>query len=282
MDKLSDILRRFSIRAGVFYSGQLCGLSAFEQDHGWLGHIHLLRQGRLRLQESGQAPLDITEPSLLFYPQPTAHRISADASAQAEIVCASVHYGTGAANPVSAALPHLLVLPLKQNPRVQHAAEGLFDEAFADRDAKHIMMDRMAEILVVELLRHLLDRGDVATGMLAGLSHPQLSQALNAIHHAPEHPWTLQELASLATMSRSKFADVFRQVVGNPAGDYVIEYRLELAKCLLRQGKPVGWVAHEVGYETASALARVFRKKLGVSPMAWLNEQPHARAEHHE
>lgn len=273
MDKLSEIIRRFSISAGVIYSGQLCGVSSFGDNDSRTGHIHVLKQGCLTLQEAKKDPLRVTAPSLLFYPRPTIHRISADLDMNTEVVCASVNYGTGSANPLSDALPRLLIIALEENTKLQQTTEWLFDEAFNQLNAKKIMMDRLSEILVIQLVRHLLESGEVNSGMLAGLSHPQLSHALNAIHHQPEKPWTLQELASLSNMSRSKFADFFRRVIGNSAGEYLIEFRIELAKSLLLKDKAVGLVANEVGYETASALARVFRKKLGVSPLEWLNSE---------
>ncbi|HMW70571.1 MAG TPA: AraC family transcriptional regulator, partial [Cellvibrionaceae bacterium] len=111
------------------------------------------------------------------------------------------------------------------------------------------------------------------TGMLAGLAHPHLHRALLAIHSNPAHSWSLMELASLSGMSRSKFAEEFKTVLGQPPGDYLIEWRLGVAQSLLQKLKPVGLVAHEVGYENASVLARVFRKKLGLTPLEWLERQ---------
>ena len=272
-DNLSEIVRRFSISAGVFYSGQLCGISPFEDKDSRIGHLHLLRRGQLAVHEAEKQAIEITEPSLLFYPRPSNHRLIAGQTEPAEIVCASVQYGTGSANLLSEALPHLVVMPLQKHQRLREAAEWLFDEAFNQQNAKHIVMDRLAELLIIMLLRYLLEQGQTEAGLLAGLSHPQLCHALNAIHDQPAKAWTLQELASLASMSRSKFADLFRRVVGNSAGDYLIEFRIETAKSLLRQHKPVGLVAHEVGYENASALARVFRKKLGMPPLEWLESE---------
>ncbi|MFT5807737.1 MAG: transcriptional regulator GlxA family with amidase domain [Moritella dasanensis] len=109
-------------------------------------------------------------------------------------------------------------------------------------------------------------------GLLAGLAHPQVSKVLLAIHDAPERQWGLEEMAALALMSRSKFADVFKHTVGQSPGDYIIDWRIIVAKGLLQKNKPVSLVANAVGYENGSALARVFRKKLGVSPKQWLQQ----------
>jgi AraC-like DNA-binding protein len=76
-------------------------------------------------------------------------------------------------------------------------------------------------------------------------------------------------------MSRSKFADVFTRTVGQSPGDYLIDWRIIVAKGLLKENKPVAIVANAVGYENGSALARVFRKKLGISPKQWVEQIMH-------
>lgn len=67
-------------------------------------------------------------------------------------------------------------------------------------------------------------------------------------------------MAELALMSRSKFSDLFKRIVDQSPGDYVIDWRIIVAKGLLQQSKPVALVANAVGYENSSALARIFRK----------------------
>jgi AraC-like DNA-binding protein len=270
MDKLSDVLSRFSVSAGVFYSGALCGLVGLAEAGSDEGHLHLLKRGRLEVMDSGGEATVLEEPSLVFFPRPTAHRLMAEEADQAEIVCASIRYGTGSQNPLAHALPSRLVLPLGGLGRLQATIEWLFDEAFAENSGRQMMMDRLTEVLLIQLLRHVVDTGLMTHGMLAGLAHPQLSHAIRAMHANPAKAWPLDELSALCAMSRSKFAEEFKRIVGNPPGDYLIEWRVSVAQGLLKKGKPVGWIANEVGYENASALARVFRKKTGLSPREWL------------
>lgn len=270
MGKLSAVLARFSVTAGVFYSGGLCGLAQFGDPRVEEGHLHVLHRGRLRLSAGGRGDATLSEPTLIFVPRPLEHRLIADASDDAHVVCASVRYGTTANNPLANALPPVVTVPLAAAPRLHAAATWLFEEAFGDDSGRQVMLDRLTEILVVQLLRHCIERGSTDGGMLAGLAHPQLARALMAMHADPARAWSLEELAGLCLMSRSRFAEEFRATVGQPPGDYLIEWRVGVAQSLLRKGKPVGWVANEVGYETASALARVFRKKTRYSPREWL------------
>ena len=110
----------------------------------------------------------------------------------------------------------------------------------------------------------------IAGGVLLGLADPRLAQAINAMHQRPEHPWSLESLAQTAGMSRARFAVHFRQIVGATPFDYLADWRIGLAQTLLRQGKPLKTVAPAVGYASSTALTRVFSKRLGLSPTAWI------------
>ena len=134
------------------------------------------------------------------------------------------------------------------------------------------MLNRLFELMVIQLLRQLLGDGQMASGMLAGLADKRLSRALVAMHDAPAHNWSVEALASLAGMSRASFAAHFRAVVGSTPGDYLADWRIGLAQKRIREGRPLALVADEVGYQSPSALARVFRRKTGVSPSQWRGE----------
>ncbi len=270
MDKLSEVLNHFSISAGVFYAGNLCGLSAFSEDGIEEGHLHLLEQGKMTVIDQDGTRIAIDEPAVLFFPRPAFHRLQAERRDNAQIICASVRYGTGTRNPLANALPPLIVIKLSEAPTLNAATKLLFAEAFADNDGRLAMMDRLAEVFVIHLLRYVLEQDMVSEGMLAGLTHPKLSKAIMAIHSAPQQNWSLEALAEISAMSRSKFAELFRQQIGQTAGDYLLDWRVAIAQNLLKKGRSVSWVASEVGYENASALARAFRKKTGQSPRQWL------------
>ena len=77
---------------------------------------------------------------------------------------------------------------------------------------------------------------------------------------------------SLTCRPSSKFAELFKRIVNQSPGDYLIDWRIAVAKGLLQKNKPVALVANAVGYENGSALARVFRKKIGLSPKQWLEK----------
>ena len=271
MDQLSVILQRFSMNTDVFFTGNLCGITSFDREQNQ-GHIHLLRNGELTIiDESGHSRI-INEPTVLFFPTPHAHRIIASEDNPPELVCANIIYNEATSNPIADALPPLLCFKLSDCQKMNQTAHWLFDEAFDDKCGKQPMINSLTDIFIIQVLRHVLGKNIMQHGLLAGLAHPQISKVLLAIHDVPQHQWGLEEMADIALMSRSKFADLFKRIVGQSSGDYLIEWRIVVAKTLLQQNKSVALVANAVGYENGSALARVFRKKLGMSPKQWLEK----------
>jgi AraC-like DNA-binding protein len=271
MDQLSVILQRFSMNTEVFFTGNLCGISNFNREPNQ-GHLHLLRSGELTVvDEKGNTQL-INEPTVLFFPTPYAHRIIGSEENPPELVCANNIYNESASNPIANALPDLLCFKLSDCQKLKQTALCLFEEAFQDRCGRIPMINLLNNMFIIIVLRHVLNNNIMQYGLLAGLAHPQISKVLLAIHDAPERQWGLETMSELALMSRSKFAELFKRLVGQSPGDYVIDWRIVVAKDLLKKNKPVAIVANAVGYENGSALARVFRKKLGMSPKEWLEK----------
>ncbi len=122
---------------------------------------------------------------------------------------------------------------------------------------------------MIQILRQLMETGEVKGGMLAGLSHPRLRNAIVAMHEAPSKDWTLDELARVAGMSRSVFATHFREALGITPGQYLQGWRVGLAQQALQRGKPLKVVASDVGYGSEAALSRAFKAHSGLSPREW-------------
>jgi len=269
MDRLAALLEHFHLRARVFNTGPLCGTSRYERD-GEVGHVHLLKTGSLHLQVDGEADRLIDSPCLIFFLQPAGHSLIPGPRG-AETVCGDFSFGS-ACNPLSRALSRPLLIPFAELESLSRTLDLLFDEALNERCGRQAALNRLCELLIIELLRYLMEMDEIDGGLLAGLADPRLARALNAIHEHPAEPWTLQRLAAEAGMSRARFAKAFRDTVGQTPGDYLTQWRIGIAQSLLRDGKPTDWVANAVGYSGAPALAKVFRQSLGCSPTQWLKQ----------
>lgn len=271
-DFLSPLFARFTLSARVFYSGALCGVVDFDNRQG-IGILHVLRRGRVRVIRASEPVLELTQPSLLFYRQPFNHRFEVDDSAGADLVCAFVDFGGDVGNPLLRGLPDFLAVPMADLIGIEATSSLLFDEAFTQRVGRDVTIDRLMEVLVVLLMRHTITAQLTHVGALAAMSDARLAKAVSAMHERPEHLWTLEELAQTANMSRARFAAQFRSVVGIAPLEYLTDWRISVAKTLLKRGKPMKVVAPAVGYASAVTLARVFSKRVGASPSDWLGAQ---------
>ncbi len=269
-DRLSSLLSRFSVTARVDRNGPLQQAAVFGDEHD-AGRLHLLRGGAVRSMHPGWSPLNLARASLLFYPRPFAHELRPAASAPATLLSASIHFDGGSVGPLAAALPPVLVLPLEALGDARATLEQLAAEADHRLCGQQVALSRLCELLLVQVLRHVIDHGLVGTGMLAGLADARLSKALVVLHDEPERDWHLEDLAAAAGMSRARFAARFKQVLGVAPGEYLTRWRIGLAQHLLQQGRPVKQVAGEVGYASPAALGRVFATRTGATPKAWAN-----------
>lgn len=265
-DRLAVLLDRFPVSAEVFHAGALCGINSL--DGGGTGQFHLVRRGPLQVSH-GRELLVIERPSLLLYPRPLAHRFASDPQRGADMVCANLHFHGGMQNPLCAALPDVVCLPLDEVPGTAPVLDLLFEEAFGQRCGRGALVNRLFEVVMIQVLRQLMEGGLVRAGMLAGLAHPRLRHALVALHEAPARDWSLQALAQVAGMSRTVLATTFRHIVGLTPGQYLQAWRVGLAQQSLRQGRALKVVAAEVGYGSEAALSRAFKSQCGRSPGAW-------------
>ena len=144
-----------------------------------------------------------------------------------------------------------------------------FGTVWLNWGGRQAVLDRLFEVVLVQVLRHLMEDGRTGAGMLAGLSHPRLRLALVAMHDGPAKEWTLHELAGVANMSRSVFASTFRSAVGITPGQYLQGWRVRIAQQALQRGRSLKLIAAEVGYGSEAALSRAFKAQTGQSPREW-------------
>jgi AraC-like DNA-binding protein len=269
MDRLAPFFSRFTLSARVFFSGQLCGVSGDHASHT-VGHLHVLRSGTLTILQPGSPAIVLSEPTILLFPRPGPHTFRTEA---ADLLCAFVEFGAGMLNPLAAALPHLLQVPLSSAPVLGSTVDLLFAEAFDQKDGRQVAVDCLAEYFLVLLLRFALSARLLESGLLTALADAHLSRALSAFHREPEKTWTLEELAHIAGMSRARFAAHFLAVMGQTAFEYLTLWRIGVAQTLLKKGESLKMVAPAVGYASAEALTRAFSQHVGLSPIAWMSTQ---------
>lgn len=151
---------------------------------------------------------------------------------------------------------------------VQSTLALIAREASAMRPGGETMMTRLADILVIQAIRTWLDAAPEANlGWLAALRDRQVGRTLALIHRQPQRDWSLADLASEAGMSRSAYSARFTELVGQPAAQYLAQWRLHLARAqLLETRETVSAVARRAGYQSEAAFGRAFKQYFGMPP----------------
>ncbi|WP_110949118.1 AraC family transcriptional regulator [Pseudomonas bohemica] len=140
------------------------------------------------------------------------------------------------------------------------------DESRTKRPAREIVLARLLEVLLIEALRS-TGSTPASPGLLRGLSDPKLSLALRRIHEQPAASWSVAQLASAAGMSRSAFFEGFGRAVGLPPMEYLLTWRMALAKQMLRQRElAITEIAERVGYSSVSSFGVAFTRHVGMPP----------------
>lgn len=234
------------------------------------GQLYLVRQGPAVFVDEHAPPLRVDGAALVFYPRGMRHRVQALPGD--DLAHATIAFQNGDADPLAWTLPDRICIPLDRTAPLRHTLELLFAEAAQPARARDAVLDRVCDVLMVQILRHAFDQAWLDGGVLAGLADRQLGPVLSAMHARPDAPWQLQSLAVLACMSRTGFTEHFRNVVGVSPLEYLTRWRMGLACRLLREGVPVKVVSGRAGYRSPPAFTRAFTEHVGVSPRHWLRE----------
>jgi len=158
------------------------------------------------------------------------------------------------------------VVHVQGSQRLMQLVQMVGEEYAQPQPGNAYMLSRLVEMLLVEAMRS-TTAGNAPPGLLRGLGDERLAMALKQIHARIAHGWTVGELAKAAALSRSTFFERFTRAVGVPPMEYVLAWRMEVAKELLRRdGLSVTEVAERVGYGSTSTFSVAFSRHVGEPP----------------
>ncbi len=293
MPVLTRLLQAFRLRATVFHNAQYCGTwgvdtsredamsfhfvvrgqCAFSVGHGRdetlamrPGDLVVLPRGVPHLMGSSDCPADT-----INRVASTPHDDSPPDDAVA-LMCGHIEFDDSGPNPVLDALPEHVVLRTTEPPHdglLAPITTALRNESLQGGEGSAAVIDRLAEVLFVHVLRiHLSEHRDLP-GLAAALADPNIRRAIEALHDDPEAKHTVNTLATVAGMSRSSFAERFRRVVGVAPMDYCARWKMQCAyRWLADEDITVFEAAQRCGYDSEAAFSRAFKRITGVNPSA--------------
>lgn len=260
---------------------------------------HVILEGAPLLMLAGEQPMQLRAGEVVLLPHNDTHvlasgpglkPVSADAlsrpapggglarvvhgggGATTRMVCGFLGSETG--QPLLAGLPRVLRLALSEGALRAwiEASVGFAASALEEGEgATSGLLARLSELLLIEAVRrYATSLPEAETGWLRGVNDRQIGRALALIHADPAAPWSAEQLARAAALSRSAFVERFTTLMGVPPIRYLTTLRLQAARQRLEESRvTVGELAYQVGYGSEEAFSRAFKRAFGLSPARW-------------
>lgn len=289
-DVLSDVLDLVRLRGEsieVYETGEAQS-KAFDAGRA---RFHFVEHGAFRLDTATNDAASLAAGDLVLLPRGCAHvltmvdtpesgvgslRVPVDLQSSNNgafrVLTGSFQLGSVLVGPLVAGLPNVMHLRAEASgtPEWQRAILRFMRlEASEPAPGAALMISRLIDLLVIRSLREWATTRPAHSGWLRGLGDVRLGRALAAMHGEPAREWKLAELAKIAAMSRSHFAERFTKVVGEPPLRYLARWRLTLAADLLRNGRVrISEAASVAGYGSDASFSRAFKACFGYSPRA--------------
>jgi AraC-like DNA-binding protein len=180
-------------------------------------------------------------------------------------------FGSPDASLLVSLLPQLVHVRGEQ--RLATLVQLVREETREQRPAREVVLSRLLEVLLIEALRSTAQTS-ASQGLVHGLSDGRLAAAIRGMHEHPTRAWTVAELAKEAALSRSTFFERFSRTVGIAPMEYLLTWRMALAKDLLRRREGrIAEIAQRVGYSSASTFSVAFTRHVGRPPTQYAREE---------
>jgi AraC-like DNA-binding protein len=198
-------------------------------------------------------------------------RVGDDGAPPNLLFCGTVEFETGVLHPLLDLMPVILTVRAADEKDISLRAllDAMAEEVKAQRIGAATVLTRLADAVVVKLLRTWHEENREPSGLLAAIRDRRIGRVLVAIHRRPGDRWTVESMAAEAHLSRSAFAERFSAVVGRPVASYLAQLRMHLASQWLRDPHTsIAEVATRLGYESEASFSRAFKRLQGMPPSA--------------
>ncbi len=285
-DALSALLHRLRLTARVFLRADFCGAWGVDSSGERRVPFHLVTRGSGWLHEPERPPRELVAGELVLFPHDGPHVLSNGAQPPASAVvnqpppkylvgaitglmCGYFSFDNRTAAPLLAGLPGTIVLDLKDSARHHDTASLVqlwLNEAGKMALGCDVAIDQLAYVVFIHVLRAEIQRGTLS-GPIAALADPRIGPVLQLIHDNPGAPHAVEVLAQRVGMSRSSFAQRFKDQTGMTPGRYVLHWRMHTARALLEgTDQSITAISDVVGYDSEVAFRKAFKSFVGVPP----------------
>lgn len=294
-DVLGDVLETLRFRGTIFFRSTLAAPWGMSLDANRYPRFHIAMAGSFFIAPAtADGPIEVREMGVVMLPAGGAHWIadrpgrklvaSAQASEACElgkplfqqghitnrVMCGLVRFDDQTTHPLLNALPEVIHIPHIEATSPVWRLIGLIDDEVGRSGLLNgTVVDRLSEVLFLKLLQDSVKGAEEAAGFVIALRDRRLHAVLRLIHQRLHENWTIEMLADQAGMSRATLVRRFREAVGMPPIEYLIQWRLLKAHSLLKYSTyPLEEIAERVGFASRETLTRAFKRRYGYTPMS--------------
>lgn len=299
-DVLSDVLDTVALKAALYFQTDFHPVFGIAVPaYGRAARFHLVVQGSCYVTLDDGTRVRLQPGDLAMVPGGAAHLLSSDETVEAapladvmtqagftgtgpfvvgsgnpaescQMVCGHFTFADGADHPLLRSIPdllHITAADRASRPMLDDVLRLIVRRMFAGEAGAAASVSRLSEVLFIEIMRAGIAQAPEIARLMSAVYDPQIGKSLSLIHGDVAHAWTVESLAAAVGMSRSRFAERFRELVGTGPMAYIADWRLQRALNLLAESNaPIKTVAHSIGYRSAAAFTRAFSERFGHSP----------------
>lgn len=288
MNHLSTLFTTLNVAATFNYNGQYCGAWSVDTSGNGFINFHIVSHGQCYLHmPNDESSTLLQKGDMMLFPRDSQHQLASERfspaplnQAQMEsyergvledatgLVCGHFSYDHPIMNNVVSQLADVIIIRASDTEQaaLKSLLVALVEHAKQTGTDSMWVLNKIADAVMALLLQTHL-KGN--KGILALVCHPQLSQATSQLLEQPGQKWSVEQLAEMSFMSRTRFASLFKEVAGMAPMEFVTYWRLSQAYQWLASGTQTTLgAALACGYDNESSFSKAFKRVLGVSPGA--------------
>lgn len=300
-DALADVLKTISLNGSTYFCSDFTGPWGMQVEPGPEGLFHVVVEGQCWLQTSSGEPFKLDTGDIVAFPTGGAHWIGdtpesprlpgnqvvesilgggnpfQPANSQAQqtltqntLLCGSFSYDSSIDHPFLKDLPCFIHISAQQTPELawlRSLINVLSNESRNITPGSSIMVDKLTEILFIQLMRFHMHKKANQLGYIAALADSQIGKALNLIHGEARAHLTVERLGNAVALSRTAFTDKFSRMVGMAPKSYLVNWRMQKARSQLQSSDlSMFEIAEMAGYSSEAAFSKAFKQFFDIPP----------------
>jgi len=297
MDALSSIFEIIKLKSALYFKSDFSSPWGMDISKGPYAQFHMIIKGKCILNLKHKKTIELYAGDIVIFPFGEEHWLADNQNSKkvnglkvvesiwnndpifkgsnfaTTMICGHFEFDRNIEHSFIKSLPqfiHISDMDRKEFSWLESISNLIMQESGSDRLGNTIAVNRLAEVLFIHSIRAYILQNNDNIGLFVALKNPKLSNVLKLIHKKPEYNWNLENLAFEAGMSRTLFANKFKETVGETPLHYVRNWRIIKAKQFLKEGSdPISEVAEKVGYSSEAAFNRVFKKKVHKTPAVY-------------